>query len=135
MARIRTLVDPDLVVALQDMTRGGGQTVDMSQAAYLPTDLRAPMPNGRAYYRLVQAVYDRDQGECWLCHHPVPRREASLDHKLPRALGGGNDLENLALAHRRPQPDTGCPGNYGRGAGAPRRRGGGGGAVGTSRDW
>lgn len=134
MVRIRNLVDPDLVAALRDMGRGG-HTVDMTRAAHLPTELRAPMPNGRAYYRLVQAVYDRDQGLCWLCGGPVPRDEASLDHRLPRALGGGNDLPNLALAHRRPQPDTGCPGNYGRGVGAPRRRGGGGGAVGTSREW
>ena len=133
--RVRDLVDPAVVAALRDMGRGGGQTVDMTRAAHLPAELRAPMPNGRAYYRLVQAVYDRDQGLCWLCGGHVPRDQRSLDHRLPRALGGGNDLPNLALAHRRPQPDTGCPGNYGRGAGAPRRRGGGGGAVGTSREW
>lgn len=134
MARISALVDPALVVRMRDMTQHQGHTVDVS-AGYLPTDLRAPMPNGRAYYRLVQAVYDRDGGMCWLCGGPVPRDQASLDHRLPRAHGGGNELANLALAHRRPQQDTGCPGNYGRGARPPRRRGGGGGAVGTSREW
>lgn len=135
VARISTLVDPSIVVTLRDMATREGQTVDMANLATLPAELRSPMPNGRAYYRLVQAVYDRDQGMCWLCGGPVPRGERSLDHRLPRALGGGNDLPNLALAHRRPQPDTGCPGNYGRGARPPRRRGGGGGAVGTSREW
>lgn len=128
------LLDPALVVRMRDMAADVEDTRRMA-AGHLPADLRAPMPNGRAYYRLVQAVYDRDGGTCWLCGGPVPRDQASLDHRLPRALGGGNELANLALAHRRRQQDTGCPGNYGRGAGPPRRRGTGGGAVGTSRAW
>ena len=107
----------------------------MTPSGYLPRDLRAPMPNGRRYYQLRQAVYDRDQGVCWLCEAPVVRAQASLDHVLPRALGGGNELGNLRLAHRRPQPATGCPGNYGRGTGPPRSRATPGVAVGTSRAW
>lgn len=134
MARVRALLDPTTLARLEHRTTDLEHTGTMRRD-HLPADLRAPMPNGRAYYRLVQSVYDRAGGLCWLCGGPVPRDQASLDHRLPRALGGGNELENLALAHRRPQRDTGCPGNYGRGTGAPRRRGGGGGAVGTSREW
>ena len=134
MARIGSVLDPTIRAALHDLSTDEGQTRDMGMGT-LPVELRAPMPNGRPYYRLRQAVFDRDGGVCWLCGGDVPRSAASLDHALPRALGGGNEIGNLRLAHRRPQPATGCPGNYGRGMGAPRRRGGSGGAVGVSRDW
>jgi hypothetical protein len=133
MARMGATLDPAMVGALRASCAQGEDTQIMG-TQYLPTELRAPMPNGRVYYRLRQAVYDRDQGVCWLCQAWVPRHEASLDHALPRALGGGNEVGNLRLAHRRPQVN-GCPGNYGRGAGAPRPRGGQGGAVGVSRSW
>lgn len=51
---------------------------------------------------------DRDGTACGICglvvdmtlRAPDPRR-ASVDHILPRALGGSNDPENLQLAHLR----------------------------------
>lgn len=53
------------------------------------------------------ALADRDGPACWLCGNDVdpaaPRgaREAgSVDHVVPRAKGGGDEDENLRLAHR-----------------------------------
>ncbi len=53
------------------------------------------------------ALADRDGPACWLCGNDVdpaaPRgsREAgSVDHVVPRARGGGNEDDNLRLAHR-----------------------------------
>ena len=53
------------------------------------------------------ALADRDGPRCWLCGNDVdPRapagsREAgSVDHVVPRAKGGGNEDDNLRLAHR-----------------------------------
>ena len=55
-----------------------------------------------------QAIYDRDQWKCQLCRkivgktrkHPHPR-SPSLDHIVPRSLGGTDDPANLQLAHLR----------------------------------
>jgi 5-methylcytosine-specific restriction endonuclease McrA len=43
---------------------------------------------------------------CWVCGQPIDREapegpvRLSLDHVVPRRLGGGNELDNLQLAHR-----------------------------------
>jgi 5-methylcytosine-specific restriction endonuclease McrA len=43
---------------------------------------------------------------CWVCGQPIDRRapennpdRLSLDHVVPRRLGGGHELGNLQLAH------------------------------------
>lgn len=53
-----------------------------------------------------RAIYERDSWTCQLCMEPVdpdaPHRDkwsATLDHIIPRSLGGSNDDENLRLAH------------------------------------
>lgn len=45
---------------------------------------------------------------CWLCHKPIdlnvehPHPDSfTIDHVLPRAHGGGDDVRNLRPAHRR----------------------------------
>lgn len=52
-------------------------------------------------------VYERDSWVCQLCGKRVRKdlpvsddRAASLDHILPRSLGGTDDIDNLQLAHR-----------------------------------
>lgn len=52
------------------------------------------------------AIYERDHWVCQLCHRPVDPDipgglpdSHSLDHIIPRSLGGGNDDGNLQLAH------------------------------------
>jgi HNH endonuclease len=52
---------------------------------------------------LFQAVRQRAQFRCEYCHYPELLSSAplSIDHLQPQSLGGGNSLDNLALACRR----------------------------------
>ena len=54
------------------------------------------------------AIFDRDEWTCGWCAGPVDRTlngshamGPTLDHILPRSLGGSDDMENLRLLHRR----------------------------------
>ena len=49
----------------------------------------------RAMFALVVSTYG---DSCWLCGTPGAD---SIDHVVPRAAGGGDDLANLRPAHRR----------------------------------
>jgi RNA-directed DNA polymerase len=53
-----------------------------------------------------EVVYQRDQGICGICGNFVSRREAEMDHRIPRHLfdppEGGDRLENLWILHREP---------------------------------
>jgi len=46
------------------------------------------------------AIYDRDNGLCYLCKLPVARELATLDHVIPLAKGGKHAESNLRTAHR-----------------------------------
>lgn len=50
-----------------------------------------------------QAVRERAGGRCDYCHSPewICAARFTLDHILPRSLGGTDELHNLALACRR----------------------------------
>lgn len=43
-------------------------------------------------------VYARDRGRCQYCGTWLPRPEATYDHVLPRAQGGGTHWENIVIA-------------------------------------
>jgi len=45
-------------------------------------------------------VYEKGGGVCWLCHRPLTLEEMSLDHVIPRSLGGGFRIANLMPAHK-----------------------------------
>jgi 5-methylcytosine-specific restriction endonuclease McrA len=47
-----------------------------------------------------QLLYERDRGLCCFCDLPVPFETMHIDHRQPRALGGGSDAGNLRVAHR-----------------------------------
>jgi 5-methylcytosine-specific restriction endonuclease McrA len=54
-----------------------------------------------------RAIYARDEGICGICGDAVEMllgtnedMAPSLDHIIPRSLGGTNDDDNLRLAHR-----------------------------------
>ena len=61
-------------------------------------------PLGRFHHQLVQ----RDGARCWLCRAPIEMglrgtgdpMSPSVDHVIPRSLGGSDKLRNLKLAHR-----------------------------------
>jgi 5-methylcytosine-specific restriction endonuclease McrA len=50
---------------------------------------------------------ERDGDDCHLCHAPMVFKNranpdfATLDHIVPRSLGGRSTLDNLKLAHRK----------------------------------
>lgn len=52
-------------------------------------------------------IYERDNWTCAICDEPIDReapvnegRAPSLDHIVPRSLGGGHESSNLRTAHR-----------------------------------
>ena len=47
---------------------------------------------------------------CWMCGRPGAD---TIDHLVPLAQGGNNQVSNLRPAHGKRQP-WGCPGNYAR---------------------
>lgn len=58
-------------------------------------------------YAARLAVYERDEWTCQICNESVDRSAdhlddwaPTLDHIVPRSLGGSDDVENLRLAHR-----------------------------------
>lgn len=62
---------------------------------------------GRKVARAHRDVLDAYGSTCWLCGGPIDLdaewwRDAamSVDHVLPRSLGGPDDLANLRPAHR-----------------------------------
>jgi hypothetical protein len=64
---------------------------------------------------LRQRVRRRADGLCEYCHSPekISTTRFTIDHRLPRSLGGGDEFENLALAcsrcnQRRYNFLTGC---------------------------
>jgi 5-methylcytosine-specific restriction endonuclease McrA len=45
------------------------------------------------------AVYQRTNGICYLCHSFVSFEDFHIDHVIPLALGGRNDMSNLLPVH------------------------------------
>ena len=41
----------------------------------------------------------RDGRTCAICGKPIAAGHETLDHIVPKAEGGGNEIENLRLAH------------------------------------
>lgn len=48
-----------------------------------------------------QRLIERDGMLCALCGLPMGRRTVTIDHILPKSLGGTNDMANLRLAHKK----------------------------------
>ena len=44
---------------------------------------------------LKKTVWDKTGGVCAHCGRPANGRKATIDHFIPRALGGGSDKRNL----------------------------------------
>lgn len=46
----------------------------------------------------MKSLLKRDGDECWFCGGPL-KNDITIEHLVPRSVGGGNDLKNLVLAH------------------------------------
>jgi 5-methylcytosine-specific restriction endonuclease McrA len=76
--------------------------VSSSVAAFVDYD---PDPDaaawgGRMVARLRDLVVAEYGDTCWLCRRPI-LGTVTVDHVIPRSLGGTNDLVNLRPAHGR----------------------------------
>jgi 5-methylcytosine-specific restriction endonuclease McrA len=71
-----------------------------------PVPPRPPTPVEVWRRTELAEAFTRAHGRCQLCGEPVDlavqsgRTQATLDHILPQARGGGHHRENLQLAHR-----------------------------------
>jgi hypothetical protein len=64
---------------------------------------------GVTLQNLRKKVFDYYGFECWLCGQDGAD---TIDHVLPLALGGGDELDNLRPAHGRKSKN--CVGNFSR---------------------
>lgn len=49
----------------------------------------------------IAAIVMRDGGACYICRQGRDNQDPwEIEHVKPRALGGTDELDNLALAHR-----------------------------------
>lgn len=69
----------------------------------LSADARRPIPSLIRRY-----IMERDEWSCHICDGRISKRlqsphpdSATIDHLLPLAAGGTNEIDNLAAAHRR----------------------------------
>lgn len=57
---------------------------------------------------LKDRVYRKYKGKCAYCGDPLKKEEATLDHILPKALGGTNHFHNVALSCAACNNKKGC---------------------------
>lgn len=66
------------------------------------------LKRGKGHRRTLDALRLRDGDLCWICDKPMRfdringghAKSASIDHLVPKRLGGDSDKSNLKLAHR-----------------------------------
>lgn len=61
------------------------------------------MGHGRVQFgpHLRKELHARFKGVCHLCERPISLQEITVDHVLPRKLGGTHEVNNLAPAHKK----------------------------------
>lgn len=55
---------------------------------------------GQRSIRLMKLVYETYPPICYLGGEPIPEDQRTVEHIVPRSLGGTDDLENLRPACR-----------------------------------
>lgn len=46
-------------------------------------------------------AWEKQGGECWLCHQLLPFEEATIDHVIPWSIGGTSSMDNIRVAHEK----------------------------------
>lgn len=54
------------------------------------------------------AIYNRDNGTCYICHKPVASNDFELDHLVPVSRGGDSSEGNVAVTCRYCNRSRGC---------------------------
>src|SRR5690349_19945243 len=49
--------------------------------------------------QILHELYERDMGICQICYRTANILDCNVDHIVPVAKGGTNDLDNLQLTH------------------------------------
>ena len=52
-------------------------------------------------YKMKDRIISRDGEECFYCHKPVSYAELEVDHFIPFALAGNDEIYNLVVACHR----------------------------------
>ena len=91
-AAIRPVFD-DVPYRMIVFARLDGQGVPLFYVAGSASD-----PCGaEAALRLAHKLH---KGNCYICGKPIAQANLSIDHVEPKALGGDNSIQNLAIAHK-----------------------------------
>ena len=56
---------------------------------------------GRRATNLTELVYATYEPVCHLCLKPIADNERSVDHVIPRSMGGTDELSNCRPSHQR----------------------------------
>jgi 5-methylcytosine-specific restriction endonuclease McrA len=68
---------------------------------FVARSVRTPAMCTEMRYRRRKALVALYGEHCWLCNKAIVGEEPTIDHVVPRALGGTHQLSNLRLAHDR----------------------------------
>lgn len=49
----------------------------------------------------IKLIRQRDGEDCFICKEPFADEKPTIDHWIPRAAGGSDDVFNLRLTHKR----------------------------------
>lgn len=60
-----------------------------------------PAPKNYRAAAFKNAQSDHGWYHCAYCGRPIRKKDADVDHMIPRALGGTNDASNLCIACQR----------------------------------
>lgn len=66
---------------------------------FVSHSIRTPAMGAEQKRRRRKALIALYGPHCWLCNREIVGEEPTIDHVVPRALGGSHALANLRLAH------------------------------------
>lgn len=94
------MIDPDERRAARD-------EIDRASRSFWLRGTVAYSPAKGKTRRVLKAILERDGTDCWLCGKHMPENDRTIEHLNPRSLGGGDEMDNLAAAHRQCNCDLG----------------------------
>lgn len=50
---------------------------------------------------LIELLKSRDGDSCFICRKPFEEEQPTIDHWVPKAVGGSDEIDNLRITHRK----------------------------------